>query len=558
MTENKPQIDNQVSIKLESSVPADGTATVSPNEIKEKSPGEVTLNAEEKAEVERLKKAKFLGEAPLYSTMWQLIYPDLCGKLVSACYTLCDAMFIGNMAGDTAAERAVSLAAVSFAMPFEQAFIAGFALFGSIGFGSLYSRFLGEANTKMARRTLGNCYLLAVVIGIFCPLVLLPLAKYLIQFFGASDEAGTLQPATNYLSVLLCFDIFQNGMFVGNNMTRAEGASKYSALMMIIGAVINCCLDPLFISTFRLSLTGAALASVCGNFVVSIVGIYYFLSGRSVVTFDKACWKPSKKVLGVSLNIGSSALISSFCGAIVSIISNRLILYFAPGDPNSVETTEVIAVSGALAKFSFFVFLPMLSMSHGILPIVSFCRGSKNYKRFNQAVKACFYVSVLMGLLLCILGYILAPYVALCFSSSPSFVSTFTFAMRHMTSAIPVNSVITAVMPALQACGHGGAATLLMFGRQCLFILVAEVIICFSQKTFWGCFMAYPIADLFTAFLSLLLYLYYYKDFHGIAQVKKASSKDETIVHVEKSTQLPPQPTIDREESIPNSPLANN
>ena len=523
-TENKPTILPQLSIAIRddepepeaspsvSSAPVDTVVQISDADK------EATLKLQqerERADIQRAKRAKLLGEDNLYKTMWQLTYPDLIGKLVGACYTLADAVFISNMAGDTVAERSISLASISFTMPLEQAFIAGVALMGTVGFSSSYSRYLGENNLVLARASLGNVYLTCICLGILIPLILIPLLKPILRLIGASDEAGTLAPASQYFTILLLFDIVSNFQFAGNNMTRAEGASVYSATMMIIGAVINVILDPIFIKYVGLGLSGAATATIFGQTVVSAIGLYYFLGGRSVVTFNKACWKPNWTIMKFAFNVGIASFISSISGAIVSVISNRLILAFSPYGPTAVETTEIVSVSGALAKFSFFVFLPMLSMSHGVLPILSFCKGAKLYGRFVDAIKACIIVSLVLGIVLCILGYVLSPYVALMFSTSPTFVQTFTTAMRYMTSSIPFMAIFTAIMPALQATGHGTAAAITMLCRQCLGLLAAEVAICYWDNSFWGCFMGYPVADAVTLLVSIFFYFYYFKEFNG-------------------------------------------
>ena len=128
-----------------------------------------------------LDRSKFLGEGPLLSTIWTLTYPDLIGKVISASYTFADAVYIGNLAGETQEEKALALGSVSFAMPIEQAFQNGLALLYATGLSTALSKYLGQNNSKMAEVALGNMYFLDIAGGILYPMIILPFINYILM-----------------------------------------------------------------------------------------------------------------------------------------------------------------------------------------------------------------------------------------------------------------------------------------------------------------------------------------------------------------------------------------
>ena len=452
-----------------------------------------------------LDRSKFLGEGPLLSTIWTLTYPDLIGKVISASYTFADAVYIGNLAGETQEEKALALGSVSFAMPIEQAFQNGLALLYATGLSTALSKYLGQSNSKMAEVALGNMYFLDIAGGILYPMIILPFINYILMALGASEEAGTLSIAYTYIIIITLGAMFSNFSFGNNNMIRAEGQAIWSAMIKVVGGAFNILMDPVFISVFGLGVNGAALCTVVSNMLVSILGILYYVCKKSVVALTCAGMKPNWPVIKNGLNIGLSGCLLTVSSSIVTLVFNSLVVKFSPHDPASIETTELVSVVGALSKVTYLVFLPMLAISHGVLPILSYCKGAKKYDRFKECLKVCFYCSVYLGAGLALLSYFLAPYIGRMFSTSPTFIDTFTIALRYQTSALPFAAFFFMALPALQASGAGMLASFLAILRNCLFLIIVAIVFDYARNDYWGFTIAYPVAEFFSSIICVLI-----------------------------------------------------
>lgn len=477
------------------------------------------------SETKALEKSNFLGSAPLIKTMWMLTYPDLIEKFTEAFYSIIDTMFIGSMAGDTEAERVSSLASISFSIPLVQGLVFGACLFISIGSGALYSQSLGKNNNHDAESIIWNMFLMCLVIGIVCPILYDSLSYYLLLLLGASPDTDVFHPAQLYFIIVssgMIFDLFSVGC---SSLIRGEGSALFSSGIMICGFIMNLICDPILIGVLKLNVIGAGISTMLGYAVSGLLGFIYFFTKKATVhvSFKKVhfSWSLMKPVM----NIGISGLCSAFSIAIFNLATNRLILHYSPYDATDERTIAAIAAAGAVGRVNYFCFLPMLSISQAIMPILSYCKGAKLYKRHMDCMRNGFIASFSLGVILAILGYFLAPVLGRAMGDSEEFMNFFVPAMRYATSSVPLGAFALIMYPTLQSNGYGLMAAVLIACKQCIFYIVVQIIICEIRHDIWGCFMANPFADLCSSIFALIIFCIYRKKLSG----GRHASMDETL-----------------------------
>ena len=465
--------------------------------------------------IQRMKKAEFLGNGPLLSTIWKMTYPDFIAKMFSALYNIIDSMFIGQYAGTTTEEKKNALAGVSLASPIEMCVIVGLSLIFAQGGGPLYGRYLGKKDMKGAKRIVGNTFTMDILLGIVMALVLPFLARPLLLLLGASDAAGTMTPALEYIRPLMYGDILYNFCYATNNLMRGEGSAINSCLLMVLSAVTNIIFDAILIRFVGLGTTGAAVSTCIAYFLASIYGLSFFVMKRSAVTVELSDMKPDWKMILEMVNTGLSGMVIGLSNGILSIVQNQLVIRFSPYARDSPETTAAIAAAGALARMQYFCFIPINSIAHGVVALLAYCRGAKLGKRFVSAMKVCFVGQFIVCAVLTLLCEVFAPQLALMFNSDPEFVSIFSKALRYMAMFLCLSPFSCSLYPGLQAVGRGFGSAIVLMGRSCLFIILTQFIMCLILKDYWGVFKAYPIADILSALFATIYFFCVRKDLYG-------------------------------------------
>lgn len=467
------------------------------------------------AEAAAAAKAAFLGEAPIGQTMWKLTWPDLIGKLVNALYVMVDAIYIGNLAGNTQNERSIALAACTLAMPIDQLFNASIAFMIGVGSSALYSQSLGRNDFKGARRVIGNMYFLCILVGILLPCISYWFIDDLLILAGATKEAGTLQAARLYLTPLLMLNVIVNLAIAHNNAIRGEGNSVFSATCMGVGAVINIILDPILIKATGNSIVGAAYATMTGNGVGALMGVYYFMANKGAIRLKWSDMAPSWKIIKNICSVGVSGMINGISGSIVNVIMNNLLITYASKTLNSLQVTEILAVLGAGGKMFFFCFMPMLSISHGCMPIYAYCYGAKRFSRFTSVMKLHFFCEVIIGSILVVFGMFSGSMLASMFSSSEFFRSVFAEGMRYITGGFFANAVTMVIFPSLQATGRGLASAMIMLLKQMVFLIGFAYLFCTILNDWWGNMYAYPMSEIAGMLISTVLFFIFKDVFTG-------------------------------------------
>lgn len=331
-------------------------------------------------------RSKELSEEKIWKLLFKYSLPAIIGMLVNALYNVVDRVFIGRGVGSEA------LAGITIGFPIMLVFMALGMLVG-VGGAALISIRLGEQKKNEAELILGNSVLLLIVITIIFSVLSLIFLDSILKLFGASKEI--LPYARDYLRIILGGAVFQAVGFGMNNFIRADGNPKIAMTTMLIGALINIILDPLFIFVFGWGIKGAAYATIIAQAVSSLWVLAYFFGERSLLKIRIENMKlhlPSVKKI---LAIGSAPCAMQFGSSIVITIFNKQLSIYG-GD-------IAISAMGIIHSLSLFILMPVIGINQGSQPIIGYNYGAKRYDRVKETLKA----SILAATVIVTIGFII-------------------------------------------------------------------------------------------------------------------------------------------------------
>lgn len=321
--------------------------------------------------------------------------PAMIAMCVNSLYNLVDTIFVGYGAGTLA------LAALAVSWPVQMIVVAvGMAV--GIGTASVVSRSLGAGDPDRAARVAGTAFVTIGVMSLVITVLGWTFLRPLLSIFGATE--GIMPYAVDYLSITFIGNVFLSTSICANSIIRAEGAARMAMSSMIVGAVVNGVMDPIFIFGFGMGIKGAAVATVIANVCTFSFVSWYFLSGRSMLKIRRRDLVPDLKELPEVFKIGSASFFSMAVGSFMAIPINGLIIQYG--------ADIHLAIVGVANRSMMFFFMPIFGLTQGLQPIIGFNYGAGNLQRVKETVrKASSYATVMSTFAFVILmfftGYVL-------------------------------------------------------------------------------------------------------------------------------------------------------
>ncbi len=425
------------------------------------------------------------GSIPLLLLHFSL--PAIAGLLANALYNIVDRIFVGHYVGPE------GIGALSVAFPFMVAISAVTALVGTGG-ASLLSRLLGENRRRRAERGLANALLLLLGgSGLLC----LGGMLFPEEILRLSGSTGNLLPlAKEYFTLILWgvpFWITSMGM---NHLIRSEGAPRYAMVTLFLGAGGNILLDWIFIVHMNLGIRGAALGTVLAQ-GMAFIWVFLFYLGPWKISVFRLYFRnflPRWLFLRQILSVGLAPFLLELTFTLLMGIFNTLLGRYG-GD-------LAIASMGIFFSMDALLYLPPIGIGEGLLPIMGYNFGARNFSRVRRAVGLA--LGGCVGLFTCnFLGVMFfAPQMAELFnSSSPELIALTARSLRIGYAAVPGAAVGIITTFALQALGKAKLSILISLSRQFFFLIPAAIILprFFGVDGVW---MSFPLADLVQIFFS--------------------------------------------------------
>lgn len=317
--------------------------------------------------------------------------PAITGMLVQALYNIVDRFFIGQI--PDVGKIAIGGIGVSLPITF---ILMGFTMLFGIGGGANISIYLGKNDHSTARKILSNALIMLFITAVVLNGFLLLNLEKVLKIFGATSE--NLPYAKSYLKIILIGNYWNTFAFAFNHLIRAEGNPKFAMYSMLIGAIANIILDPIFIFTFKMGVEGAAYATIIAQGLSFLRGLSYYLSDRKLIRLEKEDLKLDRAILYMITAIGVSPFFIQIAGSLVgALLNNNLRIYGG---------TLAQGAYAIINSISTIFFMPVFGMNQGMQPIVGFNYGAGNYKRVKETVK----LAIASATTLMVIGWIIIQF----------------------------------------------------------------------------------------------------------------------------------------------------
>lgn len=448
---------------------------------------------------EKQKKAKEanLGQDPIGGLLFKLAMPAILAQLINVLYNMVDRMYIGHIpnVGPSA------LTGVGVTMPAIMC-ISAFAALVSMGGAPRASIMMGKGKHEEAEKILGNCTAMLCLVAVILTILFLIFGKDILLIFGASEN--TIEYAWAYMQIYSCGTIFVQLALGLNAFINAQGFAKIGMLTVVIGAICNIILDPIFIFLLNMGVRGAALATIISQ-GVSCVWILKFLMGnKSTLHLQTRYMRIQPKVVIPCVALGVSPFIMQFTESILNVCFNTSLLKYG-GD----TAVGAMTILGSVMQFTM---LPLQGLSQGAQPIVSFNYGANNIKRVKKAFRL---------LLLCSLSFTVIMW-TVCMLFPQLFIGIFTsdaqlaeytkWAIHIYMAATLIFGIQIACQQTFIALGNAKVSVFLALLRKVILLIPLIYILpnFFADKTM-AVFLAEPVADVIAVTTTAVLFAKEYR-----------------------------------------------
>ena len=399
------------------------------------------------------RKSPFATE-PIGRLILKFAVPSVIALLVNSLYNIVDQIFIGWGVGY------LGNGATNVVFPITIIALALSMMIGNGGAAYLSLK-LGEGKTDAAQKGVGNAVALVTVVSVVLAVVFLVFIDPILTLFGATDLLRSLALEYGFIIGLgLPFMMISAAI---NSMIRADGSPKYAMVSMVIGAILNVILDPVFIFVFQMGVKGAAIATVLGqvaSFVVSVV----YLPRFKTVRLNAPSFRLSGRTCGNILTFGLSSFITQFAITIVMALTNNLLAIYGA---TSIYGTEIpLTATGIVMKVNQIMIAILLGIATGTQPILGFNYGAKNFKRVKKALEIALIASEVVSILAFLIFQFAPMSVVILFGSEEGLYNEFAVkAFRIFLMLCPLTGFQTMAAVYLQTVGKPVKSAILSLAR---------------------------------------------------------------------------------------------
>lgn len=438
-----------------------------------------------------------LATGKIGKLLFQLALPSITAQIINVLYNMVDRMFIGHIAEI----GATALTGVGITFPIITLISAFSSLIG-MGGAPLAAIEMGKQNHQKAEKILGNCFTSLIVTSIFLTVLILYFQQDLLVFFGASEN--TIPYSLDYLTIYVCGTIFVQISLGLNTFITSQGFAKTSMMTVLIGAVLNIILDPIFIFRFQMGVKGAALATILSQ-CISAIWVLRFLTGSHTrLRIKKENLKIEQGLLFSILSLGISPFIMQSTESLLTICFNTSLQKYG-GD----LAVGAMTILTSIMQFSM---LPMLGLTQGAQAIISFNYGAKQQQRVKKTVSillcCCFCYSFLLWLIIMLFPQMLINI----FTNATELITFSCWALRIFMAVSCLMGIQIGCQQSFLALGQAKVSMFLALLRKIILLIPLIYLLpaLFSNKVF-AIFLAEPIADSISILTTSILFYSQFK-----------------------------------------------
>lgn len=433
---------------------------------------------------------------PIGRLIVKFAVPSVIVLLVNSLYNIVDQIFIGWGVGY------LGNGATNIVFPITIIALALSMMIGNGGAAYLSLK-MGEGEVETAKKGVGNAVTLVTIVSILLAVIFLVWIDPILTLFGATD---VLRPfALEYGFIIGAGLPFMMISAAISSMIRADGSPKYAMLSMVIGAIINVILDPVFIFVFQMGVKGAAIATIIGQVASFVVSVLYMPHFKSV-QLNKSSFAPCAKVSVNIVIFGLSSFITQFAITIVMALTNNLLAKYGA---QSVYGAEIpLTATGIVMKVNQIMIAILLGIATGTQPIIGYNYGAKSYHRVKKALEISLIASEIVSVAAFLIFQFAPMSVVSLFGSEEGLYNEFAVkAFRIFLMLCPLTGFQTIAAVYLQAVGKPVKSAILSLARQIIFFVPTALILPIFLGV-EGVLWTGPVADGLAFLLSLAFLLY--------------------------------------------------
>lgn len=439
----------------------------------------------------------FLGTEPVGKLLVKLAIPTVVAQLVNMLYNIVDRIYIGHIPG----EGSLALTGVGVCMPILM-IISAFAALISSGGAPRASIHMGKGDMDSAEKIMGGCFSLQIILSVILTAILLIWNRDLLLMFGASEN--TIEYASAYMSIYAVGTVFVQLTLGMGAFITAQGFTKVSMMTVLIGAVSNIILDPVFIFGFGMAVRGAALATIISQGLSCIWVLSFLIGKKTQLKLKRKNMRIEGKLVFPCVALGLSTFIMQGSESIISVCFNSSLLKYG-GD-------IAVGAMTILTSVMQFAMLPMQGISQGAQPISSYNFGAKNAKRVKQTFKllltTCLTYSTVLWVIIMLFPHVFAGI----FTPDTELIAFTSKALRIYLGAMFLFGIQIACQMTFVSIGNAVCSIIVAVVRKFVLLLPLIYLIpqIVSDKTM-GVYLAEPVADIIAVTFTACLFAYQFK-----------------------------------------------
>ena len=436
---------------------------------------------------------EFLGTEPIGKLLLRLALPTLAAQIINMLYNIVDRIYIGHIPHVGAA----ALTGVGVCMPLIM-IVSAFAALVGYGGSPRASIYLGKKDVESAEKILGNCFTMQILVSLILTAVLIIWNRDLLLAFGASEN--TIPYANSYMNLYALGTLFVELTLGMNAFITTQGFAKTGMYSVLIGAVANIILDPVFIFLLGMGVRGAALATILSQ-ALSCIWVVSFLCGKKTfIRIRKENLKLIPKVILPCLALGSATFIMQASESVISVCFNSSLQKYG-GD-------MAVGAMTILTSVMQFAMLPLQGFGQGAQPIMSYNYGAKNVKRVKAAFLLLLKISMIYAVILwgCVMFF---PQIfAGIFTTDTALVAFTAKALRVYLAVMFLFGIQISCQMAFNSLGRAVESIIVAVVRKFVLLIPLIYIIpqIFRADQTTAVYMAEPVADLIAFTFTAILF----------------------------------------------------
>ena len=427
--------------------------------------------------------------------IWRYSLPAIVGTVVMSLYNIVDRIFIGQGVGPLA------ISGLALTFPF-MILLMAFGMLVGAGAAARISITLGENNHEKAEKILGNAFFLTIIISGTVVILSYIFMNDLLQLFGGSEN--TIKYAKDYMQIIIPGGIFSALSFGFNNIMRASGYPHKAMLTMIICALINVVLDPIFIFGFGWGIQGAAYATNISYLVGTIWVISHFTQKNVNLKFHAKNFKLQADIVKSILSIGLSPFSMQLATCFVFVLINATLLHYG-GD-------YAIGAFGIINSVNTLIIMIIIGLNQGTQPIIGYNFGAKQFDRMFKTLKYAIFIATGLTSVGFIIGTFIPNFMASLFTNDLTLQSLAAKALRISVTMFPIIGFQIVVTNFFQSIGKAKISIFLSLTRQFIFLIPCLLILP-AHMGLNGAWWALPLSDFLSTIVAVITIIYFIKAF---------------------------------------------